>query len=238
MHICLRVQTPSLRRQRSGLMDTGRFERTHHTATAPRQCTQPHIQPRLQPRPTTQGHTVAENGVGERQSTKTTGHDGKEKRTPRVKPQPQAKTTGQTTTRQKPRSNHGQTTKNHGQTTKEPRSNHCQTTKNHGQTKKNHGHVLFFDGHGSLKANHRRSTHTPHATATSHKPQIHNTHITYTTHITCHAPQATPHTPRNHATTQPHNHEPIRTTPHQVTPKTGQAAPSQAVLGMVLQLFG
>ena len=44
----------------------GRVEWTHHTATAPRQRTQRtqlHTQPRPQPQPTTQGHTVEGNGV-------------------------------------------------------------------------------------------------------------------------------------------------------------------------------
>ena len=67
---------------------TGRFERTHHTATTPRQCTQPHTQPRPKPRPTTQGHTVAGNGVWSVKMEKTMGHWLLEGSQATVNPQP------------------------------------------------------------------------------------------------------------------------------------------------------
>ena len=79
-----------------------------------------------------------------------------------------------------------------------PRSNHKKTT------------VMscFLTVTGSRKANHRRSTHTPHARATSHWPHTHNTHTT----------------------TQPHNHEATRTTPRFVTPRQHRPRKKQARL--------
>ena len=107
---------------------TGRFERTHHTATTPRQCTQPHTQPRPKPIPTAQGNIAAENRVRgvKIEKPRVTGSWKAAKR--RSTHTPHARTTGQTTThRPKPRVVKPQTTKK--QTNHKKQSNHGQTTK-------------------------------------------------------------------------------------------------------------
>ena len=113
---------------------------------------------------------------------------------------------------------------------------------------KNHGQVLFFDGHGVTEG--EPQTVNPHTTRQSHKPlATHTQHTQHTTHHqprpTHHAPQAKPrhtvtgswkaanrrstHTPHARAT----SHQPHETTPHQVTPRQNrphqeQARPHQA----------
>ena len=80
----------------------------------------------------------------------------------------------------------------------------------------------FFDGHWVTEG--EPLTVNPHARATSHKPLA--THTQHTHNI----PRTTSntHQPHSHTTTQPHNHEAIRTIARQVTP-TSQTKPSKTV---------
>ena len=212
MHTRLRVQTPSLRRQRSRLMSVRDVSNRHTTLPQHHDNTHnhAHTQPRPKPRPTTQGHTVADNGVRGVKIEKPPVTTARGSENHGQTTTPQAKTTGQTTT-------HKKTTVKPQKTRSKPRSNH--------------GHVLFFDGHGVTEG--EPQTANPHTRATSHKPQakhIHNTDTTY------HAPQAHPTT--HHATTpkpsdQPRQvqrakprTEPCHTTPHHTKSrhaKTGHA---------------
>ena len=79
---------------------------------------------------------------------------------------------------------------------------------------------------------HERRSIDGQPTRQSHKPQA--TSHKYTTHK-YHAPPTTK--PHNHEATR-HHTTPSYATPSHATPKTGRAAPSQAVFGIVLQLFG
>ena len=229
----------SRRRQRSRLVDARDVANGH--TTPPQHHDNAHSRAHNHSH-STQGHTVAVNGVRgvKIEKPRVTGSWKAAKRRSNHLPHPPHTHQSTSTT----------VTTNHKNTVK-PQTTTVKTTvkpqKNHGQTTKHHGHVLFCDGHGSRKANHRRSTNMPKPLATSH---------IFTTHTTYHAPQATLH--------QPHNHEPIRTThmpshadersqakpnratrhrttpshatPKQATTKTGQAAPSLAVCGAVLQI--